>query len=201
MKVIGVTGGIGSGKSTIAKILCDLGASIIDADKIAREITVKGQLIMEEIVGYFGTSVLDEEGELDRKKLSEIVFADSKKLEVLNCITHKYIADKIKDELNKLEEAKAKIVVLDAPLPVENGFLDVVDESWVVVANRDIRIKRIMERSKISSEEALARIKMQKSDEEYLKIADEVINNDGSVEELEKSIAKLYIQKSLGEIR
>jgi dephospho-CoA kinase len=201
LKVIGVTGGIGSGKSTIAKILCDLGASIIDADKIAREITVKGQLIMEEIVGYFGTSVLDEEGELDRKKLSEIVFADSKKLEVLNCITHKYIADKIKDELNKLEEAKAKIVVLDAPLPVENGFLDVVDESWVVVANRDIRIKRIMERSKISSEEALARIKMQKSDEEYLKIADEVINNDGSVEELEKSIAKLYIQKSLGEIR
>ncbi len=201
MKVIGVTGGIGSGKSTIAKILCDLGASIIDADKIAREITVKGQLIMEEIVGYFGTSVLDEEGELDRKKLSEIVFADSKKLEVLNCITHKYIADKIKDELNKLEESKAKIVVLDAPLPVENGFLDVVDESWVVVANRDIRIKRIMERSKISSEEALARIKMQKSDEEYLKIADEVINNDGSVEELEKSIAKLYIQKSLGEIR
>jgi dephospho-CoA kinase len=201
LKVIGVTGGIGSGKSTIAKILCDLGASIIDADKIAREITVKGQLIMEEIVGYFGTSVLDEEGELDRKKLSEIVFADSKKLEVLNCITHKYIADKIKDELNKLEEAKAKIVVLDAPLPVENGFLDVVDESWVVVANRDIRIKRIIERSKISSEEALARIKMQKSDEEYLKIADEVINNDGSVEELEKSIAKLYIQKSLGEIR
>jgi dephospho-CoA kinase len=100
-----------------------------------------------------------------------------------------------------LEESKAKIVVLDAPLPVENGFLDVVDESWVVVANRDIRIKRIMERSKISSEEALARIKMQKSDEEYLKIADEVINNDGSVEELEKSIAKLYIQKSLGEIR
>lgn len=201
MKVIGVTGGIGSGKSTIAKILFDLGASIIDADKIAREITAKGQPIMEEIVGYFGTGVQDEEGELDRKKLSEIVFADSKKLKVLNSITHKYIADKIKDELNKLEEAKAKIVVLDAPLPVENGFLDVVDESWVVVANRDIRIKRIMERSNITAEEALARIKMQKSDEEYLKIADEVINNDGSVEELEKSIAKLYIQKSLGEIR
>lgn len=201
MKVIGVTGGIGSGKSTIAKILYDLGASIIDADKIAREITTKGQPIMEEIVGYFGPGVLDEEGELARKKLSEIVFTDSKKIEVLNSITHKYIADKIKEELNKLEEAKAEIVVLDAPLPVKHGFLDVVDEVWVVIVNKDIRIKRIMERNNITDEEALARIKMQKDDEEYLKLADEIINNDGSVEELEKSIAKLYIQKKLGELR
>mgnify|MGYP000115306143 CR=1 FL=1 len=199
LKVIGITGGIGSGKSMVAKILCDLGASIVDADKTAREVIIKGQPAMAEIVSCFGPGVLDEEGELNRKKLSEIVFTDSKKMDALNSITHKYISDRVKDKLNKLEEDKAEIVVLDAPLPVEHGFLDMVDEVWVVVANKDIRIKRIMERNNITYEEALARIKMQKGDEEYIKLADEVINNDGSVEELEKAIAKLYIQKRLGE--
>lgn len=200
LKVIGVTGGIGSGKSTVAKILHDLGASIIDADKIARQVTAKGQQAMEEIVIHFGEGVLDEKGELDRKKLSEIVFADSKEIETLNSITHKYVADRISVELYKLKEEKAEIVVLDVPLPVEHGFLDIVDEVWVVIANKDTRIKRIMERNNITYEEALARIKMQKGDEEYLKLANEVINNDGSVEELEKAIAKLYIQKRLGKL-
>ncbi|NSW92290.1 MAG: dephospho-CoA kinase [Firmicutes bacterium] len=198
MKVIGVTGGIGSGKSTVARILCDLGAKVIDADKVAREITSKGQPAVEEIVNYFGTEVLNEKGELDRKKLSEIVFMDKGKLEVLNTITHKYIVDKIIRNLEKLKEEKVEIVVLDVPLPVKHGFLDVVDEVWVVVASKDTRIKRIMERSNITYEEAVNRINAQKGDEEYLKLANEVINNDGSVEELEKVVAKLYIQKKLG---
>lgn len=195
MKVIGITGGIGSGKSTVAKILHDLGARIIDADKTAREVTSKGQPALEEIRGYFGEEVINEKGELDRKKLSSIVFGDNEKLEVLNAITHKYIADRIKGCLEVLMKEQAEFVVLDAPLPVKHGFLDIVDEVWVVVAGKDDRIRRAMQRSGVSYEEAVKRINAQKNDEEYLEHADEVIYNDGNIDELEKAVAKLYIMK------
>ncbi|NLC68969.1 MAG: dephospho-CoA kinase [Clostridiaceae bacterium] len=195
MKVIGVTGGIGSGKSTVTKILHDLGARVIDADKVAREVTGKGQPALEEIRSFFGGEVINEKGELDRKKLSSIVFGDKEKLEMLNAITHKYIVNKIMGCLEMLRKEQAELVVLDAPLPVEHGFLDIVDEVWVVVAAKEERIKRIMQRSGISHEEALNRLNAQLNDEEYLKHADEVIYNDGSIDELEKTVAKLYIVK------
>lgn len=198
MNIIGITGGIGSGKSTVARILRVLGAKVIDADKIAREVTAKGQPALDEIVEYFGKDILNEDGELDRKKLGKIVFEDKEKLKVLNSITHKYVIERIINELERLKEENANIIVLDVPLPVEHGFLDVVDEVWLVTANKDTRIKRIMERSGLTYEEVIKRMEAQKSDEEYLKIADEVIYNDGSMEELESTVAKLYIQKKLG---
>jgi len=198
LNIIGITGGIGSGKSTVARILRVLGAKVIDADKIAREVTAKGQPALDEIVEYFGKDILNEDGELDRKKLGKIVFEDKEKLKVLNSITHKYVIERIINELERLKEENANIIVLDVPLPVEHGFLDVVDEVWLVTANKDTRIKRIMERSGLTYEEVIKRMEAQKSDEEYLKIADEVIYNDGSMEELESTVAKLYIQKKLG---
>lgn len=194
MKIIGITGGIGSGKSTVARILGDLGAGVVDADKVSKEVTTKDKPALEEIVELFGTGVVNNEGILDRKKLSDIVFTDRSKLETLNLITHKYIVDEIKVELEKLREAGVQIAVLDAPLPVEHGFLDMVEEVWVIVANSDLRIKRVMKRNNITREDALSRVKMQKRDEEYLKLADKVIKNEGGMEELEKEIAKLYIQ-------
>lgn len=195
LKVIGITGGIGSGKSTVAKILHDLGARIIDADKVAREVIGKGQPALEEIRSFFGEGVINEKGELDRKKLSSIVFGNEEKLEVLNAITHKYIVDRIMGCLEMLRKEQAEFVALDAPLPVKHGFLDIVDEVWVIVAGKDERIRRIMQRSSISYEEAVKRINAQKNDEEYLKYAKEVIYNEGSIDELEKAVAKLYIKK------
>ncbi|NMB96769.1 MAG: dephospho-CoA kinase [Clostridiaceae bacterium] len=199
MTIIGVTGGIGSGKSTVSCILSDLGAIIIDADKIAREVTSKGELALDELVDYFGSEILNKDGELNRKLLANIVFNNKEKLEKLNSITHKYVVEKITDRINKLKnEGKQNFVVLDVPIPVEHGFLDIVEEVWVVKSDKEIRVKRIMERSKLSYEEAVKRIEAQKSEDEYLRIASKVIENNGTLEELENTVARLYIQRKLG---
>jgi len=195
VKVIGVTGGIGSGKSTVSRILKDLGAKIVDADKIARKILVKGGKPLEDVVNYFGKEILDSDGELNRKKLADIVFNKSEKLTVLNKITHGYIAEEIIKAVSSYKaDNAADIIVIDAPIPIEHGFIDQSDEIWVVTANREVRISRIMERNGLSREDAEKRIDSQQSDEAYLSIADEIIVNEGSIEELENTVAKLFVK-------
>lgn len=195
VKVIGVTGGIGSGKSTVSRILRDLGAKIVDADKIARKIVVKGGKPLEDLVNFFGSEILDADGELNRKKLAEIVFNKSEKLEALNNITHGYIAEEIIKAVNCYKtDNTTDIIVIDAPIPIEHGFIDQADEIWVVTASREVRIARIMERNGFSREEAEKRIDSQQSDEAYIRLADEVIVNEGSIEELENTVAKLYVK-------
>lgn len=190
MRIIGVTGGIGSGKSTVSMILAALGAHIIDADKLAKEIVEKGQQALTEIVSAFGTVVLDEEGNLDRKKLSHIVFKDKQKLELLNGITHNHVAQRIIEKLDSIGECCT--VVIDAPIPIEHGFLDVVHEVWAVVADREVRIKRVMDRSGLTYNEVEDRINLQLSDELYRNISDIVIVNNGSMEELREQVEKYY---------
>ncbi|HOQ01134.1 MAG TPA: dephospho-CoA kinase [Acetivibrio clariflavus] len=195
MRIIGVTGGIGSGKSTVSKILASFGAQVIDADVLARQIVQKGQKALEEIVNYFGEAVLDSEGNLDRKKLSGIVFKDKKKLEALNRITHNYIAEKIIEEIKKIKEDET--VVVDAPIPIEHGFIDVVEEIWTVIADKEVRIKRVMERSGLTYNEVEDRINSQLSDEFYLSISDRVIVNNGSIEELRLQVEKYFFISSI----
>lgn len=198
--IIGVTGGTGSGKSTVTKILRHLGAKVINTDKVAREVTRKGQKALGEIVEYFGSGILNERGELDRKSLGEIVFGNKEKLEVLNNITHKYIIAKIEKRIHNIESRdKYAVIVIDAPIPVERGFIDVVDVVWSVVADRQIKIKRIMERDALTVEEAEKRINSQLSDEEYVKIADEVLVNNGSLKELEEKTVKLFLKYTRNE--
>lgn len=192
MKIIGITGGTGSGKSTVSGILSELGAKIIDADLIARQIVQNGGKALNELVSCFGNGILDEGGNLDRKKLREIVFEDKKKVAVLNEITHKYIIDRMMDELNRAKEEQiSEYVVIDAPIPVEHGFIDVADEIWVVTAAKDIRIERIMERSRLTREEAEKIIDSQITEDEYLKLADEVLVNDGNLGELKEKVRTL----------
>lgn len=196
LKIIGVTGGIGSGKSAVARILRDLGAVVIDADSIARAVTAKGGKALEELTGYFGNGILDENGDLNRKSLADMVFKDPVRRHALEAITHKHIVSKILDGVENIKNSgKTEVVVIDAPIPVEHGFLDVADEVWVVAAEKEIRISRAMERSGYTYEEALDRINSQMKDEEYLQVADDIINNDGSMDELEKNVVKLFIQK------
>jgi len=194
LRIIGITGGIGSGKSTVSRILRDLGAKIIDADKISKEIVYKGGIALKELTEFFGEEILDENGELNRKKLSEIVFTDTEKLKMLNNITHKYIIERIYKEVERSRlEGDSDIVVVDAPIPIEHGFIDIADEIWVVSADKESRIKRVMERSGFTYEEALNRINSQMKDEEYIRIADKIIYNEGSIEDLEKDVVKLFI--------
>ena len=196
LKIIGVTGGIGSGKSAVARTLRDLGAVVIDADSIARIITAKGGKALEELAVYFGNGILDENGDLNRKALADMVFKDPVRRHALESITHKHIVSKILEGVENIRNSgKTERVVIDAPIPLEHGFLDVADEVWVVAAEKETRLKRVMERSGYTYEEALDRINSQMKDEEYLQAADDVIQNDGSMEELEKAVVKLFIQK------
>lgn len=163
LRIIGVTGGIGSGKSTVSRILRNLNAAVIDCDSVAKSVTSKGGKAFDELVSYFGNEILDENGDLGRKKLADIVFNDPVKLHALNSITHKYVKAKVLENIESIKQAgKSDVIVLDCPLPVESGFLDLAEEVWVVVADRDVRIKRIMERNNFTYEEAVSRINSQR---------------------------------------
>ncbi|MDI3518628.1 MAG: dephospho-CoA kinase [Caldanaerobacter sp.] len=191
MRVVGLTGGIGSGKSTVSGILAKLGAKIIDADLVSREIMEKGKEAYNEIVDCFGKEILDKEGNIDRKKLGSIVFSDKEKLKRLNEITHPKIIDKIKKMIEE-EKDKDKVIVIDAALLIETGLYKLVDEVWLVVVDIDTQIKRVMERDGFSYEEALKRIKSQMPLEEKIKYADFIINNSKDLRKTEEQVRLLW---------
>ena len=185
MKVIGLTGGIGSGKSTVSEYLQGKGAFIIDADKLAREIVEPGKPVLSELVQVFGKEILNSDGSLDRKKLGAIVFSDSDKLKILNKITHKEIYRLTLETLEMLrKEGKAKLVVLDAPLLFEAGMDVHTLETWAIGGDEELRIKLMIERDRITEEEVRARLNNQVSDSERNRRATHQITNDGSTEEL-----------------
>ncbi|QNU68363.1 dephospho-CoA kinase [Ruminiclostridium herbifermentans] len=186
--VLGVTGGIGSGKSTVCKILSDLGAEIIDADVISRQIVMPGENALIELINTFGKDIVDDFGQLKRKRLSEIVFEDRDKLQKLNSIMHKHVARIIQARVNELTMQKSRIIVIDAPIPIKTGFLDLCDKVWTVSAQMELRIDRIIKRSGLTYNEALSRIKSQISDEEYISIANTVIYNDGDYLKLKEEV-------------
>lgn len=195
--IIGVTGGIGSGKSTVSSILKDFGAFIIDADVISRQVVMPGEKALIELTEEFGSDILDDWGQLNRKMLADIVFNDKKKLLVLNDIVHKYVAKRIKDDVEEQLKINTKIIVIDAPIPIKNGFLDLCDEVWTVAASMEIRIKRIMQRNGMTYDEAVSRIESQIREDEYLKIADTVIYNNGDITDLKKRV-ECQISRTLG---
>lgn len=192
LRIIGITGGIGSGKSSVSAILSSLGARVVDADLLAREAVGKGKGTLTEIVQAFGTGILDSEGGLDRKKLAQLVFGDKERLSDLNRIVHKAVTENIIEIVTEaVNGGEGGILVLDVPIPVEHGFIDVADEIWAVVADMDARIKRVMARSGMSYHEVMDRINSQMSDEEYMKIADKTVYNNGSIEDLTQKVLKL----------
>lgn len=197
MLTIGITGGIGSGKSTAARILEEYGARIILADEIAWGVMQPDMPAYRQIVEHFGTGILDEVRRIDRRKLGGIVFNNPQELLLLNSITHTHVVDKIGDLLDGFRKEQVKLAVLEAIVPVEHGFLDAVDTVWVVLASEPVRVERIIERNNFSPEEALRRIRSQMSDEEYKSIADKVIYNDGTVSELRAKIRELINEENV----
>jgi dephospho-CoA kinase len=189
MYIIGITGGIGTGKSRVSHIVEKHGGKIIDADIITREMYTPGSSIIDKICDYFGRNVLNTDGSLNKKILANIVFNDKDKLLKLNEITHPEISRIIKLNLNKLiSEDYHGLVVIDAALPFKEGFLDLCNEVWVITAPLELRIDRLKIRSGFTREEALERINSQLSLHEYNKIATKIINNDSNETSLEKKV-------------
>ena len=173
--IIGVTGPSGAGKSTVTEYLSkNYGYFIIDADKIAREITSKGSKALDEISEEFGKSYITDDGVLDRKKLGTLVFSSKEKLDKLNRITHKYIIDNI-----KILAKNNKNAVIDAPLLFETGLEILCDKLILVLCDEKVRIERIMKRDSISYEDAQKRIRSQNNYEDFISKCHIVINNVG----------------------
>ena len=192
MKVIGLTGGTVSGKSVVSKSLAAAGAVIVDADKIAHEIILKGEPAYQEIIEYYGTGILDGEGNIIRKKLGEIVFNDKEKLAFLNQCTHKYITAEVKRQIAEAKaEGTATAIIVDAPLLLEAKLETVCDLVWVVYAEPEVRAQRVMARDGITYELAKARIANQKSWEEYKAAADAVIDNSKDLSYLEGQLNEI----------
>ena len=206
MKVIGLTGGIGSGKSTVAGFLAELGAVVIDTDKVGHEVFKPDTPGWREVVAAFGDGILKTNGEIDRKKLGERVFADSEALARLNSIVHPLIRETVKARLEEYRHEGVGVVVLEAPLLIdvplakkagEPALLDEVDEVWVTVAPESVVFGRLKNKSGLSEPEALARIRSQLHSEERVKHADVVINTDCRLEELEARVQELWREGSL----
>jgi len=190
--VVGLTGSSGSGKSEAAKILKGLGARLIDADEVAREVLKKREALAE-LVAEFGDWVVDGQGNYNRAPVSEKAFSDTGFLKRLTEITHKYIIKEIDRRMRELQAGiGGYIIVIDAPIPVERGFLDVSDYVWVVKSPREHKLGRIIARDGISPGAAKARLMSQLPDAEYEKLADEVIENNSGLDQLKCEIKKLY---------
>lgn len=193
MKVIGLTGGIASGKSTVSMLLKQKGAAIIDADEIAKEIIQPGKPAWTEVVEHFGKGILREDGNIDRKKLAHIVFSDEKELETLNRITHPRIVEEIKRRLKSFREKNESVVVVDAALLLEIGLDMLVDEVWLVAVDEKTQLERLLFREKsMGFAEALERIRAQMPLEEKLKFAHRVIDNGGSIEETKRQVDRIW---------
>lgn len=188
---IGLTGGIGSGKTTISKYLIDKGHNVIDADVIARDVVSPGSKALEDIKREFGSGFFLEDGSLDRKALGELVFNNPSEKKKLEEITHKEIIKEIKRQLNLFGEKEKKIVFLDAPLLFEVGLDKYVDLVWLVTASQKNRGKRVSVRDNISIDDVEARIRNQMAEEEKIERADVKIDNNGTKEELYQEIDKL----------
>ncbi len=178
MKVIGLTGGIGAGKSTVSSLLRQKGCRIIDADQIAHDITAPGSPLLPKLAEVFGTGVLRKDGSLDRKALAAEAFSSREKKEKLEALTTSQVVKIISRQLAQLrEEGSERLVFVDAPLLFETGADALTDLVWLVDADLEIRIRRTMERDHAEREEVLRRIQNQMPDEEKRARADEIIDN------------------------
>ena len=190
MTRVGLTGGVASGKSTVARILDELGAVLVDADVLAREVVAKDTTGLEEVVEAFGPEILTEDGELDRPAMGAIVFADAEKRRVLEGIIH----PRVRERGAELEAAAGPddVVVHDIPLLAETGQAAGFDAVIVVDVPTELQVQRMVELRGMSREDAEARVAAQASREERLAIASHVVDNTGTLEDLLRRVTEVY---------
>jgi len=188
MKVIGLTGGMGSGKSTVSAILRELGARVLDADRVGHELYRPGTPVWEEVVAAFGKGILKPDGEIDRPKLGAIVFGDPSALKRLNEIMHPRMFQRMREVLEEWRrEGAVEVAVLEAAILFEANWTPLVDEVWVTIASEDTVVERLKAKG-FSPEQVRARLRSQMPVEEKARRAQVVIRNDGSLEELRRQV-------------
>ncbi len=192
MYIIGLTGGIASGKSTVSAMLAELGAYIVDADKIAHEIVAPGQPAWREIVDHFGENVLLPDEKIDRKLLGNLIFENISERTWLEKITHYRIKERVEQILGQVRNQGYAVAVLDIPLLFEAGWQDMADEIWVVYVNESTQLSRLISRSNVLPEQAAARIKAQMSLSEKINYADVIIDNNKDVDETRRQVVAAW---------
>lgn len=188
-RVIGLTGGLGSGKSTVARLLSTLGAEVVDADRIGHAIYAPGTVGWRAIRERFGEAVIADDGTVDRQRLGTIVFADRAALDALNAIVHPLIGEEIKRRVARYKASDPQSpLVIEAALLVEAGWSRIVDEVWVVRAPLPLVLQRVGEARGLSPAQIQQRLAVQASDAERVAVADVVIDNDGTADQLEARV-------------
>jgi dephospho-CoA kinase len=195
MRVIGLTGGIASGKSTVSRFLKELGGVVIDADRIGHEVLGSGD-VKRELMAVFGSQILTPGGSVSRRKLGKLVFGNPQALARLNRIMHPRIATRVEARLERCRRDGVKMVVVEAALLLEAGWASLADEVWVTVASEATVLKRLKERSGLSDVESRARLRAQLSVAERLKRADVVIDTDCRLDELRARVVGLWQELS-----
>jgi dephospho-CoA kinase len=190
--IIGLTGGIASGKSTVSNMIKELEIPVIDADIIAREVVEIGGTAYAKIVDYFGREILNETGSLNRKKLGAIVFNNEEKRLVLNGIVHPAVRIRMNEKIEEQKKIGNKAIVLDIPLLFESKLTYLVDKIIVVFVDQEIQKQRLKSRDQFSEEEALARIASQMPLKEKLALADEVIHNHGLLGDTREQLMRIF---------
>jgi dephospho-CoA kinase len=184
MYTVGLTGGIGTGKSVVAQILAEQGAVILDADRVGHEVYLPGRLAYGDIIAEFGADVVAEDGSIDRKKLGPIVFSSPNRLARLNAITHPRMKEMMREKLADAARTGAEMAVLEAALLFDAGWDDLTDEVWVTVVDRETAARRASERSGIPVEQVLERIqKAQMASDDRIRRSDVVIDTSGTLED------------------
>ena len=189
-KVIGLTGVIGSGKSTVARLLHKFGAAVIDTDKLAHQAYHPTNIAWKEIVDAFGRQVLTPDGKIDRSILGLLAFNDKEALTKLNAIAHPRILAEVQKLIEGYREQNVPVVVVEAPLLIEARWNNNVDEVWVVTAPKSKVVERLKKQRSLSEKEITSRVEARLSEPELIKHADAVIDNDGSREHLKKRVAE-----------
>lgn len=193
MLVVALTGGIATGKSVVADIFKELGCYVHRADKIAHQLMKPEEPAWEKIVTHFGENILNKDKTINRTKLGAIVYSDEKKRKFLNELLHPLVLEKKKEVIHLLQNGgHHKIFISEAALTLEAGFAQFFDKIVVVYCNREVQIKRLMERDQISREEAIKKIKAQMLPEEKLKYADYVIDSSGSLQKTVEQTEKVF---------
>ena len=192
MKIIGLTGGIGSGKSTVAQFLVKLGVVVVDVDKIGHEILRPDSEAGQKVVATFGRQILSPSGEIDRSKLGEIVFNNPEALSRLNRIVHPRMHDMIRDEINEYRKQGVAVVIVEAAILIEANWQSLVDEIWVTIAPENAVIERLKDQRGLEEEQTLARIRSQLSNDERSQHANVIIDNNGNLDEVRIRVQELW---------
>ncbi|HLO10841.1 MAG TPA: dephospho-CoA kinase [Pseudoneobacillus sp.] len=192
--VIGLTGGIASGKSTVSTMFKEMNIPVVDADVEARLAVMKGEAAYFQIIDTFGKDILLEDGEIDRQELGSIIFHQEEKRKLLNEIVHPEVRKRMMWQVEKAQQSGEEVIVLDIPLLFESKLTYMVEKTILVYVDYDIQLERLMKRNSLSIDDAKARIQSQMPLNEKIKLADAVINNNGSIEETNKQLINILTE-------